>query len=152
MECIEDRLLTDPDLDPGAIAASLHVSIRTLHWAFSNEHASVMSYVQGRRLERARAELLSSAITVSEIAARWHFSDSSHFIKSYRKRFGESPAADRRRDSDPGVVDTRAAQVVGTLSVACPGTLYVQRPGSTFENWALSLVAGAGFEPATSGL
>lgn len=97
MNLIDERLLTDPDLDPGAIAASLHVSIRTLHRAFANEHASVMGYVREQRLERARAELLSSAATVSEIAARWHFADSSHFIKCYRRRFGESPAADRRR-------------------------------------------------------
>lgn len=97
MDCIEDRLLTDPDLSPGAIAACLHVSVRTLHRAFANEGASVMGYVLRRRLERARAEFLSSAVTVSEIAARWHFADSSHFTKSYRKRFGDSPAADRRR-------------------------------------------------------
>jgi AraC-like DNA-binding protein len=97
MECIEDRLLTDPDLGPSVIAASLHVSVRTLHRAFANEGASVMGYVQERRLERARAELLSSSFAVSEIAARWHFTDSSHFIKSYKKRFGDSPTADRRR-------------------------------------------------------
>src|SRR5262249_1075265 len=97
MGCIEDRLLTDPDLGPGAIAASLHVSVRTLYRAFANERASVMGYVQERRLERARAELLSSSSTVSEIAARWHFTDSSHFIKSYKKRFGDSPTGDRRR-------------------------------------------------------
>jgi AraC-like DNA-binding protein len=97
MERIEERLLTDPDLDPGSIAASLHVSVRTLHRAFGHERASVMNYVQERRLERARAELLSSSLSVSEIAAHWHFADSSHFIKSYKKRFGDSPTADRRR-------------------------------------------------------
>jgi AraC-like DNA-binding protein len=97
MGWIDERLLTEPDLDPGSIAASLHVSVRTLHRAFANENASVMGYLREQRLERARAELLSSAATVSEIAARWHFTDSSHFIKSYRRRFGESPAADRQR-------------------------------------------------------
>lgn len=99
MDCIEDRLLTDPDLSPSAIAASLHVSVRTLQRAFANEGASVMGYVQKRRVERARAELLSSSSTVSEIAARWHFTDSSHFIRSYKKRFGDSPTVDRRRAS-----------------------------------------------------
>jgi len=97
MDYIEERLLSDPDLDPSAIAASLHVSVRTLHRAFANERASVMGYVLGRRLELARAELMSSSVSVSEVAARWHFTDSSHFIKSYKKRFGDSPAADRRR-------------------------------------------------------
>jgi AraC-like DNA-binding protein len=96
MTCIDDRL-ADPDLDPAAIAKALHVSVRTLHRAFASQSATVMSYVQERRLDQARAELASSPVTVSEVAARWHFADSSHFSKSYRRRFGDSPAADRRR-------------------------------------------------------
>jgi AraC-like DNA-binding protein len=120
MECIEDRLLTDPDLDPSTIAASLHVSVRTLHRAFSNERASVMNYVQERRLERARAELLSNSFAVSEIAARWHFTDSSHFIKSYKKRFGDSPAADRRRAKSQA---RAGCAVMARCRAATPATL-----------------------------
>jgi AraC-like DNA-binding protein len=119
MERVEDRLLTDPDLGPGEIAASLHVSVRTLHRAFANERATVMGYVQERRLERARAELLSSSSTVSEIAARWHFSDSSHFIKSYKKRFGDSPTADRRQNSGFG---TARAKLVPAPTSTAPGS------------------------------
>lgn len=98
---IENRLRVDPDLDPRTIAAALHISVRTLHRLFS-EHAtsSVMAYVRERRLERARAELVSTGLTVSEIAARWHFTDGSHFVKAYKKRFGETPTASRPR---PGV-------------------------------------------------
>nr|WP_239092328.1 helix-turn-helix transcriptional regulator [Streptomyces sp. SID14478] len=97
MDHIEARLLVDPDLDPRGIAAALNVSVRTLYRAFGQEGASsVMGHVRERRLERARAELLSTRLTVSEIAARWHFADSSHFIKAYKKRFAETPSADRR--------------------------------------------------------
>jgi AraC-like DNA-binding protein len=32
---------------------------------------------------------------VSELAARWHFADSSHFVKAYKKRFAETPTAGR---------------------------------------------------------
>jgi AraC-like DNA-binding protein len=109
MECIENRLLTDPDLGPHAIAAALHVSVRTLQRAFANEGTLVMGHLQGRRLEHARAELLSTSSSVSEIAARWHFTDSSHFTKSYKKRYGASPSADRRAQSGNSRLLPRAA-------------------------------------------
>jgi AraC-like DNA-binding protein len=61
-----------------------------------------MGYVRERRLERARAELMSTQLSVSEIAARWHFADSSHFVKAYRSRFGETPTQRRRDDRRAG--------------------------------------------------
>jgi AraC-like DNA-binding protein len=95
---IEARLLDDPDLNAHTIAAALHISVRTLYRVFA-QHASssVMAYVRERRLERARGELVSARLTVSELAARWHFADGSHFVKAYKKRFGETPTASRRR-------------------------------------------------------
>jgi AraC-like DNA-binding protein len=96
MDCIESRLLADPDLNPRTIAVSLHVSTRTLHRAFTNEATSVMGYVRERRLDRARSDLMTTSLTMSEIANRWHFTDSSHFIKAYKKRFDELPAALQR--------------------------------------------------------
>lgn len=96
MDHIETRLLSDPDLDPRSIATALHVSVRTLYRAFGQGSAtSVMGHVRERRLERARADLAATRLTVSEIAARWHFSDSSHFVKAYKKRFGQTPTAGR---------------------------------------------------------
>lgn len=95
---IEDRLLNDPDLNARAIAEALHVSVRTLYRVFAQEStSSVMAYVRARRLERASAELVSTRLTVSEVAARWHFADGSHFVKAYKKHFGETPTAARRR-------------------------------------------------------
>jgi AraC-like DNA-binding protein len=94
-EYIEQRLIDDPDMNPESIAKILHVSGRTLRRAFSGEGSSVMAHVRSRRLENARRELLSTSWTVSELAARWHFADSSHFIKAYKNRFGETPAASR---------------------------------------------------------
>jgi AraC-like DNA-binding protein len=95
---IEDRLLDDPDLNARTIAAALHVSVRTLYRVFAQQAtSSVMAYVRERRLERARLELLSARLTVSELAARWHFADGSHFVKAYKRHFGETPTASRRR-------------------------------------------------------
>ncbi|GLY96962.1 AraC family transcriptional regulator [Actinoplanes sp. NBRC 103695] len=100
-ECIDRRLLTDPGLNPAAIATTLHVSVRTLHRAFAREGISVMGYVRQRRLERAGTELLSTTWTVSELAARWHFTDESHLIKAYRRHYGQTPAARRRTRPSP---------------------------------------------------
>jgi AraC-like DNA-binding protein len=94
---IEDRLLVDPDLNPQAIASALHVSVRTLYRVFAQQTSMpVMTYVRQRRLERARTELVSTRLSVSEVAARWHFADGSHFVKAYKKRFAETPTASRR--------------------------------------------------------
>ncbi|XVV39693.1 helix-turn-helix domain-containing protein [Streptomyces sp. CA-100214] len=101
MDHIEARLLGEPDLDPKGIAAALNVSVRTLYRAFGQAGtSSVMGHVRERRLERARADLLSTHLSVSEIAARWHFADSSHFVKAYKKRFAETPTAGRRSAED----------------------------------------------------
>lgn len=93
---IEGRL-TDPGLAPRTIADAVHVSVRTLHRAFAVRETTVMEHVRQRRLERARADLLATTWTVSEIAARWHFHDSSHFIRAYKKRYGETPTTLRGR-------------------------------------------------------
>ncbi|GAA3917417.1 transcriptional regulator [Amorphoplanes auranticolor] len=95
---IEDRLLDDPDLSPRVVAEALHVSVRTLYRVFAQQSSSsIMAYVRERRLDRARAELVSTRLTVSELAARWHFADGSHFVKAYKRYFGETPTASRRR-------------------------------------------------------
>lgn len=97
MEWIDARLLDDTDLNPQSVAASLHVSARTLHRAFANEAVSVMGYVREQRLKHAQLELATTSLNVSEIAARWNFADISHFIRAYKKRFGELPSDIRRR-------------------------------------------------------
>lgn len=100
MDWIDRRLLTDPGLTPHDVSAALHVSVRTLQRAFADESTSMMSYVRERRLERARLDLTATGLTITEVAARWHFTDSSHFIKSYKKRFGHLPGeAQRNRSS-----------------------------------------------------
>ncbi|WP_243866400.1 helix-turn-helix domain-containing protein [Actinophytocola oryzae] len=52
------------------------------------------AYIRGARLESARRELVErlGRLTVTEVAARWHFADSSRFIRAFWKRYGQSPA------------------------------------------------------------
>ncbi|MFF5056695.1 helix-turn-helix domain-containing protein [Micromonospora sp. NPDC000663] len=91
---IIDERLGDPDLSPSMVARELRVSVRALHRAFATADESVAARIRRRRIERARQDLTAplGACSVSEVAARWHFADSSHFIRAYRKRYGESPA------------------------------------------------------------
>ncbi|WP_260334114.1 helix-turn-helix domain-containing protein [Streptomyces beigongshangae] len=107
---IEENL-GDPDLSPALIARTLGVSLRTLHRAFSMSDDSVMSFARRRRLERAHGDLVraDNPAGISEIAARWHFSDASHFIRNYKSFYGATPAAHLRRVSRSGVPRTRVA-------------------------------------------
>ena len=95
---LADARLTDADLSPATVAARLHVSVRTLQRAFTGQE-SFSAYIRRRRLEEA-AESLAAAggrLTVSEAAARWHFTDSSHFIRAFKSRFTVTPAQFARR-------------------------------------------------------
>ncbi|GLV78356.1 helix-turn-helix domain-containing protein [Streptomyces hygroscopicus] len=88
----EDRL-TDPDLSPAMLAGALNVSLRTLQRAFATVGESVASYIRHRRLEEARAALAAPVgrPSVSELAAHWQFADSSHFIRAFKKHYGQTP-------------------------------------------------------------
>ncbi|WP_306839266.1 helix-turn-helix domain-containing protein [Catenuloplanes nepalensis] len=44
-----------------------------------------------RRLVAARDALAGDRLTISEAAARWQFSDASHFTRQFRHRYGTTP-------------------------------------------------------------
>ncbi|WP_234443339.1 helix-turn-helix domain-containing protein [Streptomyces cellulosae] len=96
---LADARLTDAELSPAAIAAHLHVSVRTLQRAFASLDESFSAYIRRRRLEEAAAALTApgSRLSVSEAAARWHFTDSSHFIRAFKKQYQATPAQFARR-------------------------------------------------------
>jgi AraC family transcriptional regulator, positive regulator of tynA and feaB len=103
MEIADDRL-ADRDLSPVTLAHELNVSVRTLHRAFTTTEESVAGYIRRRRLERARLELAAPLARpdVSEVAARWQFADSSHFIRAFKQRYGETPAQFARSEGGHG--------------------------------------------------
>ena len=96
---LAEARLTDAELSPASVAAQLHVSVRTLQRAFASLDESFSSYIRRRRLEEAAEALTasSSRLGVSEAAARWHFTDSSHFIRAFKKHYGATPAHFARR-------------------------------------------------------
>ncbi|WP_307136013.1 helix-turn-helix domain-containing protein [Streptomyces aurantiacus] len=90
---IADSRLTDPDLSPAALARELRVSVRTLQRAFAATETSVTAYIRHQRLERARIELAApcNRPTIADLAAHWQFADSSHFIRTFKKQYGQTP-------------------------------------------------------------
>ncbi|MGW1506519.1 helix-turn-helix domain-containing protein [Streptomyces mirabilis] len=89
-----DSHLADPELSPSMLARRLSVSVRTLHRAFTATDESVTACIRHRRLEQARLALTAPVgrPSVSELAAAWHFADSSHFIRAFKKWNGQTPA------------------------------------------------------------
>ncbi|MGW9027885.1 helix-turn-helix transcriptional regulator [Streptomyces sp. NPDC055722] len=90
-----ERNIERADLSPAMVAQMIGVSVRTLHRSFSESNDSLMAFVRRRRLQKAHGELmkLGSTASVSEIAARWQFADSSHFIRHFKSFYGTTPAA-----------------------------------------------------------
>ncbi|BCL25532.1 transcriptional regulator [Streptomyces aurantiacus] len=119
---LADSGLADAELSPTALARQLNVSVRTLQRAFAKVGESVTAYVRHRRLEEARLALTAprGRVSVSELAAHWQFADSSHFIRAFKKRYGQTPTeyvrsttwrdvegrGRRRSDGKPGPVET----------------------------------------------
>ncbi|USQ86111.1 helix-turn-helix domain-containing protein [Streptomyces phaeoluteigriseus] len=96
---LADARLTDAELSPSAIAAQLHVSVRTLQRAFASLDESFSAYIRRRRLEEAAEALTASGLqlSISEAAALRHFTDSSHFIRALKKQYHATPAQLARR-------------------------------------------------------
>ncbi|WP_436536140.1 helix-turn-helix domain-containing protein [Actinoplanes sp. HUAS TT8] len=89
---IEARL-ADPDLSPLGIATAHHISVRRLHKLFEDQPLTVAALIRRRRLERCRAELTAGGRTVTAVAARWGFSDATHFSKLFKSTFGYTARA-----------------------------------------------------------
>ncbi|WP_331769616.1 helix-turn-helix domain-containing protein (plasmid) [Embleya sp. NBC_00888] len=100
-----DQHLANPELRPAAIAASQHISLRTLHALFHDEPETVASTIRRRRLEHCREELADPSLagrTIGEIAARWGFRGSADFSRAFRRAYGIAPSQARRRGEAPG--------------------------------------------------
>lgn len=88
------RNLEDPALSPRALATHHGITPRHLHRLFARLGETPARWIQAQRLERCRRDLASSRFdeaTITEIALRWGFTDSSSFSRAFRRRYGETP-------------------------------------------------------------
>lgn len=97
LQCIKyyiNRHLADPDLSLDVIAQANSISIRYLHWLFSNTGETVSQYIIMQRLERSKRDLANAMMsqkTITQIAYSWGFSGSAHFSKRFKMAYGLSP-------------------------------------------------------------
>ena len=94
------RRLADPDLTAAAVGHRLRLSERYVQQLMEGAGQSFSAYVRELRLKRARQILcdpLSAHLRISDVAAMSGFSDLSHFNRTFRAYFGETPTDARRR-------------------------------------------------------
>jgi AraC-like DNA-binding protein len=95
-----DQHLADPALTPETVAAAHHLSTRTLQRLFHTHGTSVAAWIRTRRLDRCRRDLadpLLSAHSIQTIAARWGFTNTAHFSRTFKNAYGLSPRAYRQQ-------------------------------------------------------
>jgi AraC-like DNA-binding protein len=96
---------TDPTMSLAAVAARLHVSLRTLQAAFEDREEKPGAVIRRLRLAAAGRLLLTTDETVAQIAAAVGYTDVTAFIRSWSAGTGETPARWRRRHRGGPAVD-----------------------------------------------
>lgn len=111
MERWIERNLLAGELAPAAIAAAHSVSVRTVYRVFNTTGETVGEVVRVRRLAAARRDLTEGIESISAIAHRWRFSDSSHFSRAFKAHYGLSPQEYRAlsKDRARGAIDLSSA-------------------------------------------
>ena len=100
------RTIHNRDLSTIACRSPAHFSRKFKLAVGQSPHA----YVVRRRLERACHLMITSAISLSEIALSVGFSDQAHLCRLFRQAFGQSPAHWRRERGIPGEVTSRTGR------------------------------------------
>ncbi len=78
-----------------AVASRLGLGPRTMQRMLQAESRSYRQLVSEVRMERARALLLNTDLTVTEIAHRLGYSDSTHLTRAFSQRHGSTPSSYR---------------------------------------------------------
>jgi AraC family transcriptional regulator, positive regulator of tynA and feaB len=94
---IEARL-TDPKLDPQAIADAVGVSVRYANQVLAEQGTSLTRLVLARRLARCRSAFedpTQAHRMLSEIAYGWGFRDLTHFGRRFKQAYGILPSEAR---------------------------------------------------------
>jgi AraC-like DNA-binding protein len=93
------RMIFDQSANPGlsaaVIAAQLGVTPRYVHVLLEQSGRTFMQHVLQKRLEKAEQRLISDVDQhrkIADIAMEVGFSDLSHFNRTFRRHFGDTPS------------------------------------------------------------
>lgn len=91
--------LSDHELNPAKVANNYRISTRYLHKIFEQGSESFSRFLLTERLLKCANELKHiKSDSVSTIAFRAGFNDTSHFSKVFRQKFGQSPRDFRKEN------------------------------------------------------
>ena len=85
--------LGDPTLGPEHLQRAFNYSRSAIYRRFEH-HGGVAAFIRAERLRRCYAELIRSTTpgAVSVVAARYGFSDASHFSRIFHRHYGIAPS------------------------------------------------------------
>lgn len=89
-----EQHLADPAITPQMIADAHHISLRHLQQLLAEDDTSPAAWIRHRRLERCRRDLANPGLNarpIQAIAARWGFTDPTHFSRLFRATYGIPP-------------------------------------------------------------
>ena len=91
-----DQNLLEGEISSARAASEHGISVRSLHRLFERHGESFSSTVRARRLGRALDDLAATSDSVTQIASKWGYSDTSHFCRELKRRHGVTPTEYRR--------------------------------------------------------
>ena len=110
--------LADPDLGAERIARAMFISVRQLYKLWETEPGPLGQWIVEHRLEAARSELASTRgrnQTITAIARRWGFADSTHFSRRFRQAYGISPREWRHACHSPATLTVSSGAGGGSV-------------------------------------
>jgi AraC family transcriptional regulator, arabinose operon regulatory protein len=99
------KLANDPKaaVSLDSLAASVSLSPSRLRHLFTQEVGMPpVSFVKKSRMEQARTLLDSTFLNVKQVAYELGFTSEAHFIREFKRTWGTTPTAWRRRSSSSG--------------------------------------------------
>ena len=95
-EILEQNIVDPPTLSQ--LSRQIGINATTMSNQFRRVFGStIFSFLRDRRLELARAMLLTESLPVSQVGYRVGFNNPAAFATAYRRRFGRPPSAENRR-------------------------------------------------------
>ncbi|WP_066903583.1 AraC family transcriptional regulator [Millisia brevis] len=88
---VVDELLHDPDLTVTGIAARCGMSLRNVQKLLAGAGTTPRALLHRMRIDRAKRYLVSTDLSVADIAQSVGFRDVSHFSRTFRTLVGTSP-------------------------------------------------------------